>query len=246
MFSTIMASVGSLLILGNGQTLETDISLSNPTRLVFEDDRPTKMIFNEADVNAPAITATLGNSGDIYLTVEQGKIGQDVKGFVITESGKTYPVKFSIRSIDTPQITVASAELREAARAAKKAGSTAEVADVETVKWTRESSYHQSIARLIVGLYHNQAPEGFKRKLSFKRMTSIQGVDRKLTVRYAAANISAATYELTNGNEYSVHVPNLMDSFGPYLALSYSDEDIGPGATGYLYIVSKEDARASD
>ena len=68
MFGLIFTA-SAVLILADGQPLETDLSLNNPTRIIFEDDRPVKFIFNAADDGAPNIAAEIGTGYVPVVTV---------------------------------------------------------------------------------------------------------------------------------------------------------------------------------
>ena len=232
-------AAASVLILSNGQELKTDISLSNPTRIVFEDDRPTQLIFNETDQNAPSITATLGSTGDVFISVERGAIGQKIVGFITTESKKTYPVSLSIRAVQAPQVTIASAELRREAEKRKAAISQTAKAAAPAIEWTRESSYTAALSRLIVALYHNQEPEGFMAVRAGRTDRLADGLRREEVKVYKAANVKAATYKLTNEQDYSQFIPNILPDLGPYLALSYTRETLAPGESAFLYQITK-------
>ncbi|MGB0906897.1 MAG: TraK domain-containing protein [Maricaulaceae bacterium] len=237
MFKTLLLA-SSVLILSDGQKLETDISLKNPTRIIFEDDRPTKLIFNEADQNAPDIAAVLGTKGDIFISVERGLSGQSISGFMTTESGKTYPVKLNIRPMDTTQVTIASAELRRQAEKAKAAPKAEP--ELKTVEWTHKNSYSASLGELIKALYFHQAPEGF-REVSARRKYDIvkDNITARAHKRFLAGNLEAITYVVTPNHDYSAYLPNHLDAFPKYLALSYSGEHLESGKPVYVYLVRK-------
>jgi len=228
----------SVLVLGDGQKLETDISLNNPTRIIFEDDRPTKFIYNESETNAPEIAAELGAKGDIFISVEKGLSGQSVSGFMATESGKTYPVKFKIKSMDMSQLTIVSSELREEAKRNKwREGSSTPTKKVE---WTRKSSYSASLGMLVRTLYYNAEPEGFETgklngadKITGKEYTAVP------VKRYVASNIEATTYLVRANTGNVAYLPSIIDQIPSYLAISYSTETLSGEEKGFLYVVKK-------
>lgn len=244
----IITSLASMMtmVLSDAQKLETDISLSNPTRIIFEDDKPTKLIFNQADENAPSITATLGTAGDIFVSVESGLVGQAVAGFVTTESGKTYPVKFKISSMETPQITVASSELREQERkaAAMKVTKAAAVEQTPTFEWNTTNSYTSNLGNMVRALYYHRRPEGFEEVRASKSASF--GSDQFRAVPYkvfVSADVEAAVFKVSAINGHSVYLPSQVEEMPGYLALSYSSESVGPEEATYLYIVRRRAVR---
>jgi len=241
MIKTLLASAMTL-VLADGQSFETDISLSSPTRIIFEDDRPTKLIFNEAGTNAPSIAAVLGSSGDIFVTVESGIIGQKISGFMTTESGKTYPVKFKISARESSQVTVASAALREASRA--KEIKTETQAPLKTVEWDKGAGYTNSLGNLIKALYYHQNPEGFVKKRASKLPSF--GNDEFLARPYkyfVAENMESIIYVMESKVDYSVYVPTQLEDLPDYLAMSYNQEHLEPNRTGFLYLVRKREVK---
>ena len=241
MFSAFLASALAMILV-DGQSLETDISLSNPTRIIFEDDRPTKLIFNEAGENAPSIAAVLGNSGDIFVTVESGIIGQKISGFMTTESGKTYPVKFKIASSDASQVTIASADLREKSRILE--AKVVEEKPLRKVEWDKGSGYTNSLGNLIKALYYHQTPEGFEQKRAGKVPSF--GNDQFIATPYryfVAENMESVIYVLRSKVSHSVYVPTQVEDLPDYLAMSYNKEHLEPDSSGFLYLVRKREVQ---
>lgn len=237
MIKTIFAA-GITMVLADGQELKTQISLQNPTRIIFEDDRPTKLIFNEANESAPSIAAVLGNSGDIFVTVERGLVGQKISGFMTTESGKTYPVRFDIGSLETSQITVASSELRQESAKAEAASLVSEITPQEEIEWNKKNSYTASLGNLLRRLYWHQLPEGFKEQRASKLpIITTDGFIATPKKNFVAGNALASVYTITPTKEYAIYLPNFLDELPTYRAMSYSHETIEPGSTGYLYLV---------
>lgn len=237
MFGLIFAA-SAVLILADGQPLETDLSLNNPTRIIFEDDRPVKFIFNAADDGAPNIAAEIGTGDDVFVSVEKGAVGQSISGFITTESGKTYPVKFSIKNLDTAQVTIASSELRAEAAKAKSASANQTKA-LASVEWTHTSSYPASLGELVKAMYRGHPPEGFKEakasRLDHIHNEYLTAVPHK---RFEAANIRAVTYVVKGNKDHSVYLPNHLNAFPDYLALSYSGERIDSTNITYVYVVT--------
>jgi len=238
-----MASVLTM-VLGDGQQMKTEISLSNPTRIIFEDDKPTKLIFNEADETAPTIAAVLGNSNDVFISVERGMVGQKISGFLTTESGKTYPIEFNIARIDSQQVTVASAELREKAKEAKIVSAQTPEAPLKKVEWSHGSSYTASMGNLIKALYWHQTPEGFVERRASKAPTF--GTDEFTAVPYksfVSENIEAIIYIAKPTKGYPVYLPNYMDEAPRYMVMSYSSEQLEVDKNNMIYLVRKRKAK---
>lgn len=240
MFGFIMASALTM-VLGDGQKMETTISLNNPTRIIFEDDRPTKLIFNEADETAPSIAAELGASNDVFITVVRGASGQSISGFLTTESGKTYPIKLKIQHAESGQVTVASAELREQAKIAKVTqNDIIDDSDLEKIEWSNGSSYTSSMGNLIKALYWHRTPEGFVEKRAKKSATF--GTDEFGAYqhkRYLSENLEALIYVAYPKKDYSIYLPNVLEDLPSYMVMSYANEHLAPGEQTFIYFVRK-------
>jgi len=244
MFKMIFASVMTM-VLSDGQHLETEISLSNPTRIIFEDDKPTKMIFNAAGENAPSIAAELGTSGDIFISVEQGLVGQSVSGFMLTESGKTYPVRFNIAAIDTSQVTVASADLRAKAKEAEvMKASSAPLSETPEFEWNTTNSYTSNLGNMIRALYYLRRPEGFEdAKASKLPRFGNEQFSAEPVKRFVSNDVEAVIYSVSATAGHSVYLPTQLDDLPRYLAMSYSSESIEPGTSGFLYVILKRQVK---
>ena len=227
------------IFVSEGDKIEIELSLLYPTRVFFEYDAGAQLIFNQAEGETPEIISTVDNKGDVYLSVVAGISGQKISGFLVTEAGRTYNIEMVIRQKDAEQIKIVSLEAKaQADEAAAEKRHVQSTVDLPTIEWMQKSSFHDSIAHLMRGLYQGVMPDGFLLDRSPSRQTErFEGVDRKLNKRFRATNFEALTYSVTNANSDSFNPELYVDWFQPYVAVAFATDNLEPGATTDVYVL---------
>ena len=233
------ASADDIVVSDDG-SFEADISLQNPTRLSFANDTGTQLIFNQPEGATPDIEAVIGSAGDVFLTVTEGHPGQSLAGFIQTEQGRTYRVKFNIKMKDAGQITIVNREDRE--RLAKEAAVRSArpdpaVSATRPVKWDTASEYHADIVGLMRALWHSSHPHGLVRSHPAPSVSLGQGVSAKSVYTWRASNVEAIEFSITNTLDYTFDPELFDDAFGRRVAVAYTSNAIAPGGTGRVLLV---------
>ena len=240
------SSVQTVMV-SEGQQIKAELSMLYPTRMFFEYDAGAQLIFNQAEGETPEIGTTVDEKGDVYLSVVAGMSGEKISGFLVTEADRTYPIEFTIRNRDAAQVKIVSLEAKaKAEQAERERQAVTRTADLRVVEWSKKSSYHDSIAHLMRGLYHGAMPEGFVVDGSpSRKVERYEGFDRQLTRRFVAQNVEALTYSLKNANEFSFNPEMHVDWFKPYVAIAFATDNLQPGQSSSVYVLRPVEADTS-
>ena len=228
------------IVVSDDGAFEADISLQNPTRLSFANDTGTQLIFNQPEGATPDIEAVIGSAGDVFLTVTEGHPGQSLAGFIQTEQGRTYRVKFNIKMIDADQIRIVNREDRDrlAKEAVKRSSEpVAPVPATRPVQWDTTAEYHADIVGLMRALWHSSHPHGFVRSQPAPSVSLGEGVSAKSVYTWRASNVEAVEYSVTNAKDYIFDPELFDDAFGKRVAIAYTSNAIAPGGTARVLLI---------
>jgi len=240
-FMSAMGSASATTIMANdGQKIDVDISRSFPTRLIFEHDAGSKFIFNTVEGETADIDVTLGSSGDAFVSVIRGKVGDIVSGFLTTQAGHTYSVDFNIEEMRQEQVTITNAKASQLYQEAKQKSARDKNSKKEVVVWQRNSPHHQSLARLIQALYRHEVLKGFVQKRRNSEPVDLVGVVETWVHGFEAANITADTYKIFNHSGVDLYLEPIRKDIEGVLAFSASHTVLPPNATASLFIVRKK------
>lgn len=231
MLSAPSAHADQTLMLRDGQSVSADISLSAPTRMYFEGDAASQLIFNAVTGEPPEIAATVGETGDVFLTVVTGQAGQGVTGFLTTQGGRTYKMAFRITDVEAEQIEVVSIEAREELARAQATEAASRTAEPKPVKWKRTAGHHQAVASLLRTVHYRAVPQGMRLARSGETETPmVDGVRVERIHAVIAADVEAQKLRLTNTTDAALSAGSLRAALSPYIGIGLVDASLLPGA----------------
>ena len=230
-----------VFVVGDGGTVSADISLQHPTRVSFKHDAGSQLIFNQPEGAQPEISATVSDSGDVFLSVVQGASGQSLTGYVTTAAGATYQLELSVRAGKSEHIEILGVEAQDRyqkAQAATALASAPEKAEMKPVKWGRSSaSYQGDVVELFKVLYFRQAPAGFK-KVKQKHTLSVGDAQTARVVQlYRAENVEALELVVTNSGGAAVDPSFLQPGFGDSIAIGFMSDNVAPGGSTRVFVL---------
>ncbi|MGB6230086.1 MAG: type-F conjugative transfer system secretin TraK [Litorimonas sp.] len=222
----------------DGGLVAADISLDAPTRLFFDGDGAAQLIFNSVTGEPPEISATVGDTGDVFLTVVSGTPGQGVTGFLTTQAGYTYKVDLTIAATDAEQVEVISLDAQDALARARADAAALDAEIPPPLKWTRSAGYHRAVVSLIRAVHAGGVPQGMRKaRTGEAQAPRVEGLKIRRTHAVIAGDVEALRLSVTNTTEAQIPADALRRHFAPYLGLGRLSGHLPAGATTQIVLL---------
>lgn len=230
------------IFVNDGQRVSLSISHQFPTRLSFKNDVGKQFIFNKIDGESPDVSTTVGQSGDVFISVTNGAVGDVLGGFITTSQGYTYPVDILISDKKQDHIVVYNSSLESKIKQAKvnkadtSSVSSTKAASVKpAVNWNSDTGHYQSVALLMRALYHRRGYEGFTQSNFVNSVSLSSSIVESVSYSLISGNRVGVVSVLRNTSDEAFYLPDLIKERQDIVAIAFSDEllDVGETVTSY-------------
>jgi len=185
----------------------------------------SKSKLNEISIQGKRIASIKSKSKQYKMIQDdqQGKLylqplnNNPFRVFIISETGKSYPLKFIPTKMEAQTVVLVPEGKKKAV-------------------WEKKASYNSLIAKLLVGLYKGKPVPGFEVGVGKKRIPSIKGTKAYHKFSLVGEHVSGLTFHLKNTSKATLSLKETHFFTPGVLAISIETPQLQPGASTRVFI----------